>query len=192
MLTTCWCFNGKMLLNSPIIRCNFTAHAGYYRFNSAITAGILLWNSYKMIMDYILLRAFIHLPRFLLRCYSQFPSSTLATQTTTWMRAMASWRFRCGGQELIFPKVEPSQCAPERQILFQLRVCLDSRRLSLTAIAKCKTQKTKDLSCQPVNFCLPELRTLRRGLRWICWVDELGNVNIVLGRGGRSQWALAL
>lgn len=102
------------------------------------------------------------------RCSSQLPYSTSATQTTTWMRVMASWRCRCGGQGLIFPKEEPSQCAPERQILFQLRVCVDARCLSLTALAswffeKCKPQETIDWSRHPVTFCFSELKSPRRG-----------------------------
>lgn len=68
--------------------------------------------------------------RFLLSS-SQLQCSTSATQTTMWMRVMALWRCRCGVQGPIFPKEEPSQCAPERQILFQLRVCGGTRYLSL-------------------------------------------------------------
>lgn len=100
-------------------------------------------------------------------CSSQLPSSTLATQTTTWTRAMALWRCRCGGRGLIFPKEEPSQCAPERQILSPPRVCVPARRLSLTALAsrcleKRKPQKTIDLSRHAVILCLPELKSPRR------------------------------
>lgn len=68
--------------------------------------------------------------RFLLSS-SQLQCSTLATQTTMWMRVMALWRCRCGVQGPIFPKEEPSLCAPERQILFQLRVCGGTRYLSV-------------------------------------------------------------
>lgn len=88
-----------------------------------------------MIMDYILLHAFPHLLPFFLCCSSQLPSSTSATQATARMRVMASWRCRCGGQGLTFPKEEPSQCAPERQILSQLRVGVPARRHFLTALA---------------------------------------------------------
>lgn len=53
---------------------------------------------------------------------TQFPSSTSATPTTTWTRATATWRCRCGGRAPISPRRERSQCAPGRQIRFQLRV----------------------------------------------------------------------
>lgn len=124
---------------------------------------------------------------------SQLPSSTLATQTTMRMKVMALWRCRCGGRGLIFPKEELLLCAPGRQILSQLKVCVHARLLSLTALCsegleKHKLQKTIDLSLHPVTLCFLELNSLRRDANiGYCWVVGLGNVNIVLSLEERNH-----
>lgn len=115
----------------------------------------------KCVMDSMLLCfvfLFIYLFPFVVCCCFQILFSTLEAQNTMWMRVMALWKCRCGGQGLIFPKEELSQHAPKRQILSLLRVYVSDKHPSLTASASsclnnCKLNKTIDLSHQPVKLC---------------------------------------
>ncbi|KAG7471211.1 hypothetical protein MATL_G00122010 [Megalops atlanticus] len=49
-------------------------------------------------------------------------SSTLATRSTTWTRATASWRCGCGGREPTSPKLPRSRCGPARRTQCQLKL----------------------------------------------------------------------
>lgn len=116
---------------------------------------------------------FYFLFHIVLCCSVQILFSTLEAQNTMWMRVMALWKCRYGGRGLIFPKEELSQCAPKRQILSLLRVCVSDKHPSLTASAspclkKYKLNKTMDLSRHPVSLCIPELICARRFPLWIC------------------------
>lgn len=118
----------KLLMFGRIIPAK--SFVGYYRLLQQTS--ILFLMSYNMDTNDDLVCVFLISSA--LSCFSfQLLSSTLATQTTGWMKVMALWRCRCGGQALISPKEERSQYAPERQILFQLRVRGRVRHLSLRA-----------------------------------------------------------
>lgn len=113
------------------LRANLLAHGSYYTLRSAITSHSPAPLMNQLQDDYGFHPA-VHffLSLFLISSCSfccsppptQFPSSTSATQTTTWTRATATWRCRCGGRAPISPRQERSQFAPGRRIRFQLRV----------------------------------------------------------------------
>lgn len=137
--TTCCCSDGNISSISATLRGNRTKHGGHYGFNSAITRRSSIPFAKPLQDDYGLhppaCFSFISFAPSSTFFPSQFPCSTSATQTTTWMRARAMWRCRCGGRGPISPRREPSQCAPERQILFQLRVRVGAQSLSPALLA---------------------------------------------------------